>query len=263
MESLGYHIRMHLKDNRVILQSPEQQRILSRVVLRQGRMDNLLAFSLPDSHLHMEALCSERAAGRLCQRIGTSLKQRLKLPVPFVTYDHEPIRDQRHLFNSFRYDLTQHEQHKLDWRTFFEATNLPDLLGMRLVGGYTRENVRRCLPRVRRATILGWLGLTGLQPADGPLQELYEATLSAAALSSLAGRSAEVVEARCAMIEVVAGRLGSAETARLLGVTDRTVQLFKHRAFDPKLVHAIRLQLGLRKLLREQLAITQDPSIAG
>ncbi|MFH2007013.1 MAG: hypothetical protein ABI333_10550 [bacterium] len=263
MAPIGYHIRIHLKDNRVILQSPIQQRLLSRVVLQQGRKDNLLAFSLPDSHLHMEALCSEHAASRLCQRVGTSLKQRLNLPVSFTSYDHEPIRDQRHLGNSFRYVSTQHEQHKLDWRTFFEATNLPDLLGMRLIGGYTRENVQRCLPRVRRATILGWLELTGLQPADGPLHELCEATLSAAALSSLAGRSGPVVEARCAMIKVVNNRLSNVDAARLVGVTDRTVRSLKQRDANPELVCAIRYQLGLRQLVQRLRTTDSELLVAG
>jgi hypothetical protein len=124
------------------------------VVLHQGRPDGLLAFSLPDTHLHIEALCGKRAASRLCQRIAASLKQRLSLPVSNITYPHEPIRNQNHLYNTLRYDLTQHERHGLDAATILEATNLPDLVGFRIVGAYTRENVRRCLPRIRDETLM-------------------------------------------------------------------------------------------------------------
>lgn len=252
MSALGHHIRTHLQDNRVILRSANQQRVLSRVVLEQGRRDGLLGFSMPDTHLHLQALCSERAASRLSQRIAASLKQRLALPVSFVTYPHQPIRSQRHLFNSLRYLVTQHEHHGVELRSSLEASNIPDLLGLRLVGRYTRDNLRRCLPRLQRATLLEWLGLSGLRPADGPTPDLIGATLAAAALPSLHGKSRPVVQARRAFLEVVGDRLSSAESAHLLGVTRRAVTALKSRTADPDLVQAIRLQLGLNQLLRPQ-----------
>ncbi len=251
MEPLGYHIRSRLEDNRVIVHSDEQRRLVARVVLEQGRADGLLAFSLPDSHLHLEALCSGRAASRLNQRITASLKQRLNLPVSFVAYPHEPIGDQRYLFNTFRYLVKQHERHGLDLFSFWEATNLPDLLGMRLVGRYTRDNVSRVLPRVRRATILEWVGLSGLQPADGPLHEVVGATLAATGLVRLAGRAPRIVEARCALLDVVGARLKGRELASLLGTAERTVYDLKRRPVNPALVQAIRLQLGLRRIVTE------------
>jgi hypothetical protein len=166
-----------------------------------------------------------------------------------IRYPHEPIYDQRHLFNTFRYLQKQHEQHGLDVFSFWEATNLPDLLGMRLMGRYTRDNLSRVLPRVRRATILEWVGLRGLQPADGPLNEFVGATLAATALNSLAGRTPGVVEAQCALLDVVGARLKGRELASLLGVAERTLYDLKRRPVNPELVQAIRLQLGLRQIV--------------
>ncbi|MFN2168145.1 MAG: hypothetical protein ACK2U9_18030 [Anaerolineae bacterium] len=248
MAPLGHHIRIRLEDSRVIAHSADQQRVVARVVLAQGQACGLLAFGLPDTHLHLQARCDLRAAGRLSQRVGASLKQRLGLPVRFVTYPHEPIRDQRHLFNTLRYVLTQHVRHGLDPRAVLEATNLPDLIGLRLLGGYTRDHIARCLPRVQRATFLEWAGLTGLQSAEGPLDEVLAATLAATALPRLTGRSVPVLQARRALMEVVGPRLPTADLAALLGVTERTLYRFKHHPVDMALVRAIRLQLGLRRL---------------
>lgn len=77
MPSLGHHSRLHLQDNRVILHDVDQRREVARVVLEQGRQYGLLAFSLPDTHLHLVPQCGARAVSRLNQRIEASLKQRL------------------------------------------------------------------------------------------------------------------------------------------------------------------------------------------
>lgn len=263
MTPLGYHIRSRLEDNRVILQSTEHQRVLARVVLAQGRGDGLLAFGVPDTHLHLLTLCSRPAASGLSQRITSSLKQRLGLTVSFVTYPHQPIRDQQHLYYTLRYVLTQHVRHGLDGFSFLEATNLPDLLGMRVVGQYTRDNVQQSLPRVRMATIQEWAGLSGLQPAEGPLNAVVDATLAAAGLTGLAGRSRPVVEARAALLKVVGDRLGRMDAARLLGVTGRTVYTLRRLPADPSLTHAIRLQLGLRRILETPPVSAADRLRAG
>lgn len=248
MAPVGYHVRMRLSDNRVILHSRDQQRILSRVVVHQGRNDGLLAFSLPDTHLHLEVLCAEIAANRLCQRIGSSLQQRLSLSTPFVTYPHEPIRDQRHLNNTFHYILTQHERHGLDAAEIREATNLPDLAGLRTLGAYTRDNMRRHLPRVRDDMLLAWGALTNIRPVSGPPDALVQATLAATALPNLAGRAPAVVEARCTLLEVLGDQLQRTDAARLLGISERHVYRIRRRPAEPALVHAIRLQLGALRL---------------
>ncbi len=255
MSPLGHHIRIHLADNRVIARSAQEQRILARVVLRQGRPDGLLAFSVPDTHLHLQALCSVRDASRLSQRITASLRQRLGLPVPFVAYPHEPIRSQQHMSNGLRYIVTQHRRHGVPLHSFLEATSIPDLLGARLLGQYIQDNVQRCLPRLRRSTLLEWLGLAEVdlqrepEPSDASPQEILGATLAATALPDLTGKSRPVVAARRAFLQVTGSRSSSAEEADVLGLTRRAVTKLKRQPANLDLVQAIHQQLRLMHLL--------------
>ncbi len=248
MAPIGYHVRMRLRDHRVILCSPAEQRLLARVVLHQSRNQGLLAFSLPDTHLHLEVLCTDRAASRLCQRIGSSLKQRQGRSVGFITYPHEPLRDQRHVHNTFHYILTQHERHGLSAAAIREATNIPDLLGMRAIGALCRERVRRALPRIGDEMIRTWASLSGLRPASGPVSALVGATLAATALCDLRGRSRPVGQARRAMLEILGDQVPRAEAARMLGLTERSLYLILGRPVAPALVRAIQLQLGAQQL---------------
>lgn len=64
MPHLGHHIRLRLRDDRVIAPTAEQRRQVARVVLHHGLRYNLVAMALADSHLHIEALCGSVAAGR-------------------------------------------------------------------------------------------------------------------------------------------------------------------------------------------------------
>jgi hypothetical protein len=244
-----YYIRTRLLDNRVIATTPAAQRLVTCIALEQGRADGLLCASLAGNHLHVDALCDAHASSRLVQRVSSSVKQRLALPQRFTHYGHEPIRDQRHLWHSVRYILTQHQRHGLPPLQALDGTNLPDLLGMRFVGAYTRERLRQWLPTLRREHLLEWLGLDGLREADGPVERVMEATLAAAALEDLRGSSPRVIAARRALVEVVGDRLSPVALAELVGVSRRTLFGLKQRPVDGALVRAVRLQLGARAAL--------------
>ena len=215
-------------------------------MLHHGQRYDLLAMALADSHLHIEALCDRVAAGRFAHGIEASIKQRLRLPVGFAQYAPEPIGDHRHLRNTFKYILTQQSRHGLRADPLFEASNVPDLLGLRLLGRYTLDNVRRWLPRVSRSDVLEWLCLSEPGLADGPLEQLEVATQAAACLDNLRGSSQAVVRARRAMVEIIGSRASSGEVAQVLGIGLRTLRWLRTRDADPDLVMAIRLQLGFR-----------------
>jgi len=244
---LAQHIRTRLRDGRVIASTPQERRLAMRTVFRLAGDSQLLAVGLVDAHLHLLAHCSPEVASKLAQRVAASLKQQLALPVGFTMYPHEPVRDARHLQYSFRYVLTQHDHHGLQTDPYRESTNLPDLLGLRPVGRATYDNVRRWMPRVSRQQLLNWLGAPSLKPADGPLDRVVEAALAAAGLGRVHGSSRPVTEARRAVLEMVGDRLPAAEVAAVLGVGKRTVFRLRRRPVDPRLVQAVRLQLGLRK----------------
>jgi hypothetical protein len=243
--ALGYHLCFRLLNDAVIAATQEQQRVVARVFLDQGRAAGLLAFSQADNHLHSENASDRAAAGRFAQAVELGLYWRLAPEVGFAPVYIKPILDARHLYATFRYVLRQPERHALglDWPR--EASNLPDLLGLRDLGAYTRANVRRTLPRVHRDELLELLGVPELEPRDGPLDRLVAATLAATALPSLGGRAPEVVGARRAAIEIAAGRVPAPTLASWLEIGDRALRKLRTQAPDPELVLCIRRQLHL------------------
>ncbi|MBN1945294.1 MAG: hypothetical protein JW797_06425 [Bradymonadales bacterium] len=252
MTSIAQHIRIRLANDRVIAPTTEERRLVARLVLAQGQMENLLCFGLADCHLHLEAVCEIQAGLQLARRIELSLFRRLGLNVRFAPAYVEPIRDIRHLANTFDYILGQSRHHGLNWDPLHEATNLPDLIGMRLIGRYTIANVRRYLPRVSRKQLLGHLGIPDLQPSEGPLERIVEAVLAATALSGLQGKSRELAEARRALVAVVGRRMTAARLAPLVGVSPQMITRLRHGPVNQELVQAIQLQLGLLSVLGDQ-----------
>jgi hypothetical protein len=250
MAHLGYHIRTHLADGSVIARDARERRIVAQVVLDQGRDAGLHTFSLPDAHLHLGADCAACEPGELSRRIAISLKKRLDLRSRFEMYPLIMIRDQDHLEKVVRYILTQHDRHGVLVDPFRESTNLPDLLGLRVIGGdYTQLNLRRLLPRLTRDRVLRWFGFPELRPADQPLACLVEATCRAVALPDLRGSQAVTVAARRAAVAVARSRLSTESLAALLGVAPRTVQWLRKDQADPAVVRAIQLQLAAQAAL--------------
>lgn len=247
MSDLGRRLCLKLVDNRSIGTSSKERRTIARVVLEQGKKDNLVSFGQPDDHIHLHAGCSERAAGRLAQRIESSLKQRLGLGVGFQRVWNRPLNDGRHPASLARYYFKQAKHHQVPDDPLFESTNLPDLLGLRLIGGYTADNFRRWVRRFGTADLLRCLGVGALVPRDGddPLALVLRATLAASALPDLRGRGKETVAARRALVAVVGERHGAREVGDLIGITQRRVYELRRHSPNPALVRAIRLQLDL------------------
>ncbi|MDY0001647.1 MAG: hypothetical protein RBU30_10160 [Polyangia bacterium] len=252
MSSLGYHLCIRLADGSAIARDAPERRTLAEVVLDKGVKTDLHCFALPDTHLHMSALCDKVQPGELCRRVGISLKRQLRTQAGFQMYPPIPIQDQRHLEQLTRYILTQHQRHQVHADPFREATNLPDLLGLRAIGGeYTLANLRRLLPRLSREHLLEWLGAPGLRPDLAPLapeglwRSLAEAACRAACLPDLSGSGARAVAARRAVLEIAGGRLPKCKLGELLGIAPRTVHWLGRQAPDPALVRATMLQLAL------------------
>lgn len=250
MGAIGYHIICKLRDGRVIAPTITQRRLVARVVCERFQDQPLLAFGMPDTHLHLETGAGPVAPAELGRRVEISLKRRLKLDVGFDETFVKEIEDQRHLYNCFRYDLSQQDHHGLDCDPFHEASNLPDLLRMRLIGQFTITNVARLLPRVRRAQLLHYQGVKELIPVTDPQDPalLVEAAAAALALPDLSGRSEVTRDARRALIHVAGSWLSTKELAELLGVDRRTIQRLRLQPVDQRLITAIRLQLALREV---------------
>jgi len=247
--AIAQHVSLRLVDGRPLTTCQLQRRALARAVLIKLRGTALLAFGLADNHLHLLLACVRALAAQLAKTVELSLRRRLTLPVPFSPAHLTAVEDNRHLDRAFRYVLRQPERHGLDDDPHREASSLPDLLGLRPLGGFTTANVRRELLRISRQDLLDLLGVPDLRPTDGPVEWTVEATLAAAALPSLAGTACEVVLARRAALSVIAGRVLPRHAAATLGICDRTLRRARRAPVDATLVEAIRRQLCLRSAL--------------
>ncbi len=247
MNPIAHHIICRLADSRVIAPTASERRLVARVVLEKCRGRQLLAFNVVDTHLHGEIAESRACCGELVRRIELALHPALRLDVGFGEPEIQPVKDQRHLRNAFDYILRQGDHHGLDWDPCWEASNLPDLLGARILGIYTARSVRQHLPRVRREELLAYLGISRLEESDGPLEEVVPAALAAAGLAELHPRSVEGLQLARAIVEVVGDRMPVGRLADLLEVNRSSLFRFRRRPVDHVLVRAVRLQLALRR----------------
>jgi hypothetical protein len=183
--------------------------------------------------------------------MARALRSRLRLPAPFAPPHFEPVRDQRHLYNAFRYVLRQDERHELLLDPWAEASNLPDLLGLRLLDSHTASCVARYLPRIRPEELAARLGTTLDQLLHAPLppsafEHLADAAAAAFALPSLRGQGGETVACRCAAVHLASDQLSARSLAVALDTSVRTVRRMRLQQPDPRLVEAVARQLRLR-----------------
>ncbi|MCK6502246.1 hypothetical protein L6R53_02390 [Myxococcota bacterium] len=246
MPALAHQVILRLRDDRVIAPSVAARRALARAVAKAGQPFSLLVFRAADTHLHIVALCPAREAAELGRRAEIALVRALALPVGFNAAHVRPVNDQAHLRSLFFYVLGQERHHGTDLDPFHDASNLPDLLGMRLLAHHSLKTVRAALPRLRRADLLQPLGIDELPELPASWDLLAEAAAAAGGLPDLLGRSAEVVAARRAAVHAAREVLSGAETGRLLGVSDRAVTRLRGEEADKGLVQAVRRQLGVR-----------------
>jgi hypothetical protein len=245
---LGYHVIQRLEDDRVLVRDTAARRVYAEAVLRLGKDAGLFCFGLPDNHSHVGLECDRATAGRFAQRLGTALRKRLELPVPFEPARLRPIRDQGHLVNAFGYIAAQAEHHGIDADPWLEATVVPDLLGLRVIGGYVLKRVRALLPRLRREHLLEKLGIDRLEGGHD-LTDLSDAAAAIIARSTLVGRRVRVLRARRAAVHVArAEGAKTAQIAELLALSSRTVRRLARKDAPASYVRAVKLQLGLRAL---------------
>lgn len=246
MPPLAHQVILRLRDDRVLAPTVAARRALAGAVARAGEPFSLLVFRAADTHLHIVALCPAPEAVELGRRVAIAIGRALALPVGFNTGHVRPVTDQAHLRSLFFYVLGQERHHGIDLDPFHDASNLPDLLGMRLLARHTLRTVRASLPRLRRADLLKPLGIAALPEEPASYGPLAEAAAAAGGLPTLTGRSAEVVAARRAAVHTARDALSGAETARLLGLSERAITRLRGEETDKDLVLAVRRQLAVR-----------------
>jgi hypothetical protein len=260
MADLAWHFNNSLLDRRVIARSVAERRLLARCVIRIGAEFDLGAFRCSGTHLHYLLFCSRERAGRFIQRVDESLRRGLQLPVGFGVAYGKPVDSQAYLRTVFDYVVGNTDKHETAWDPLHEASMLPDLLGLRLLGAYAPALVRGHLPNVTRRKLLAWFGLPELEPDDG-FDGIAEAAAAALGLPHLAGGGGDTNRARCALVHVAGDHLRPAELARLAGVSERSLRRLRGRKPEPALVRALRLQITLRRVHAGRQA--EDPLFAG
>lgn len=251
---LGWQVIHALEDRRVLATTPAELRRLARVVV-EAAGDTLLAFRASDNHVHASLLCDRAQAGAYARRVSNTLAV-LPYGAGLEPTHIREIRNQGHLAAQFTYVLGNAEHHGATHDPWFEASNLPDLLGMRGLAVRSRAVLRKALPRVGRAELLALLGVEGLEPTFDPAL-LSEAAAAAVAVPDLVGRTPDVVAARVAAAHLAIAHLGVHDADALLGVPARTGVRLRATPPRPGLVRAIGLQIDLRR--RRPAAGGSDP----
>jgi len=243
--SFASHITCRLADSRVIASAVPQLRQVAVGVLRVGRPFELLAFRLSDNHFHGVLFEDHEGATEFGRRVELSLQARLRPGVRFSHVHVTPIASQSHLRRAFLYCWRQEAHHGTDLDPLFEASNLPDLLGARVLGAWTIPHVRRRLPRIGRADLEGFLPVV---PASSilNLEQLADAAAAAVGLATLGGRTLLGCEARRAAVHLGARVASQAAVAAALNLTPRGVRWLLRQEPEPDLLRAVEAQWRLR-----------------
>jgi hypothetical protein len=233
---------MRTTDGRVICSSREDRRLLARAVLAQVAPHGLLAFRCADTHLHLLLACLRARAGKLACHVQGALTRRLDLACGFERAKIKPLNDQSHAYGSFRYILRQEQHHGIACDPLHDASNLPDLLGLRLLAPDCRANVGRVLPRISDDELRGYLDVMNAPRAD-TAATLCDAAAAALALPDLRGSDRQTIRARCALATLLPRQ--NAELARLWGTSVRSVQRARRQSADPALLATIERRIAM------------------
>lgn len=242
--AVGLHLRLRLRKDLRLANSTAGQRILARTVLARWADRGLLSFRAKGPHLDLLVTCSRPTAGLETRMTEMTLVKRLGLPIGFQRALIEPARDQWHLTNLFRLILKGGDE---EADPLHEASNLPDLLALRVLGARTATNVRQWLPRIKRQELVAYLGMPDLGEDVFSFDHLVTSTAAAAGLVDLTDRGVETVAALVALAAVAGSRLTTEQLGRLIGRSSRTARRLRTQRADGQLVRAIRLQMHLRR----------------
>lgn len=238
------HAVCQLANRQVIALGPKQLRSVAVGVLTVGRPFEMLAFKLADNHLHALVMGEEGEATEFGRRVEISLQRRLRPGVRFAHVHVTAVETHSHLTRTFRYIFRQESHHGTSVDPLFEASNLPDLLGMRTIGQWTAPHVKVRLPRVTREELLSFLPVR-LGGAPN-LALLPDSAAAAAGLPHLGWRSCAGLEARVAAVRVADDWMGPRQAPRLVGMTSRACRRLREHQPSTKMVRAVIAQLQLQ-----------------
>ncbi len=243
---IGWQIILRRHDDAVLAPGVAARRDLARCIARIAAGLPLVGFHAPDGHAHVPTLLDRQAAGELARRLQLGLGQVLGHHGQLEPARLRPVHDQGHLRNLFRYTLDQQRHHGVVPDPFHEASALPDLLGLRVTGAWMRRVVTEHLPRVRRGMLTELLGVDPRDLDQVDLPYLADAAAAAVGRRDLRGRSADVVAARAAAVQLAQPDFRVAAVADALGCSLRSMSRLARRAVPASLTQAVQAQWRLR-----------------
>jgi len=251
MKVLATHITFRLADGRSICRTSAQRRRVARAFLERAQHFSRLAFRIVADHLHALVAVGPREAAEYARRVEVSIQKSRNPGVRCAPAHVTPVRSQRHIRNAFDDILRQEQHHEVGSDPLHDGSNLPDLLGARVVGTYTANNVREFLPRVRRKELLRCLpdpDVLDNGRALGLLDLPFLADGAAAAfgLPHIRGSRPEALIARIAAVGIGL-QIGPASlVGRALGISATSVRRLARCELSDIVVEAVEAQTRLR-----------------
>lgn len=239
------HLVVALRNRAVLVRDRGSRLTLTRKVLDRGEAFDLIAFRGADTHLHFALGADDRGAREFARRVEISLQKTFRFGVTFGSAYTVPVESQRHLENLFWYILEQEKKHGISLDPLCEMSNLPDLLGWRLLAPWARSVTRSYLPRVRSTALKRLVPVTVDPQRPAVLEGLRTATAAALGLTDLPRRGDDFGRLVAAALGAAGPDWPARTLASALGVSLASV--FRHRALDSggPLAEAIRCQSQL------------------
>jgi hypothetical protein len=241
-----HHVILRTRDRFPLAESRGDWLEVARAVLCVGERYKLALFRAADNHVHMLLACPRAAAGRAAQAAAASIARHNR--TAFEPSAIRAIEDSAHLARVIPYIARQASHHGLTSDPWAEASNVPDLLGLRPAGAHTIGVLRALVPRLsglELRTAAGWPGATAAFDAA----RLPESLLAVAMTTRLSPRTPLHLGVAVAASHVAAVHLRGSEIDSLLGQRPRTGRRLRAAAPRPALVRAIELQFDLRTRL--------------
>ena len=251
---MAIHIRSRLWDSSLLIRDAAMARQVARIVLIIGAAYGLVLFAIAGDHAHFVLLTDRKTAGRFARAVEAALTMICQHQPGFRPAAFFDVATEGHLENLVAYVLGQHRKHGLEGDPLLEATNLLDLLSIRLVDPACAARLAAAVPRIDRTDLVAHLGaelVMGTDPA-----RILDACSVVSGGQPLDGMTDSAIRTRRAALRTARGLgLPVGVIASTFGVHRTTVRA-SLRLEDPVADRALGLALGLV----QQLAPTGFPT---
>jgi hypothetical protein len=247
MAPLAYQLCIALDPSTSGLEDPAACRLLARTVLECGEPFGLLAFRATTDELRALVEGPKDAAENFARHLRICLAHRMEIGTDFQTVRFSAVDGPRQLRWQLMFILRGPARVEVD--VLAEASNLLDLVGLRLIGRATRARLRRLLPGFDPVSLRSLLPVRDFESTKVHPDVLPDAAAGAACVPHLGvrGRDARSGLAALHLARVAVRVRGRSEAMPKSAVAE----LLRDRQ-GQALVEAVVAQARLRSALLEQ-----------